>query len=290
VSRIASGVLIDDKGRSWPDRSWELARRLAYRHPTLDLATYAVRELGFIHLRPQDSGVRVALRAGRFGLEALGGALYELRDGGWRRIILAIFGEEEWRYEILADAWEFADRAESLIAGGPVELRHPWLAMERDIGALSLPTFAQVRPLVELWRSARGRLPADVQAAVASSGLLHRMILVRRRPRSANLVFAYFGAGIECRPPGESERLIDREVNDHHDREYGAWVASAYAEALQRNYPHLRSIRATIRVSDATVARGRYDRLILPWRGRGGESFAMGISLTRDHRCLDARG
>ena len=290
MNRIGTGVLIDANGRSWPEHSWELARQLAYRHATLDLATYAVLEHGFIHLRPQDNGVRVALRTAGFGLEALGGALYGLRDGGWRRIIFAVFDGQEWRYEILAGAWEFADRAEALIAGEPVALRHPWLAMERDLGALSLPSFVQVRPLVELWRNARGRLPADVYGSVARTGLLHRMILVRRHPGSSRVVFAHLGDGIECLEPGENERLVDRDLHEHHDRGYGAWIADAYARALPFTRPQLRSIRATVRVSETQLARGRYDRLLLPWRGHGGEPFVMGISLTRDHRYIEARG
>ncbi|HUC64244.1 MAG TPA: hypothetical protein VMA53_02370 [Stellaceae bacterium] len=286
---MAEGILIDERGRRWPDRSWDLVRRLGRFDPGLELSTFAVRERGFIHIRPQENGARVALCAGRFGLETLAGALYELKERRFPRILLAMLVEEEWFYEMLGSAWEFAERAEQLLAGGGVMERHPWLAAERDLAALDLPVFSSLRPIVELWRAHRGRLPAESGAFIVNAGLLDRMILVRRRRPNLSFVFAHFGAGIECRPAGESEHLVDREIHDHHDRDYGAWVAAAYAEAASLGRPHLRSIRATIRVSDTTVARGRYDRLILPWQSARGEDFAMGISLTRDHRCLDAR-
>jgi hypothetical protein len=286
---MSEGILIDERGGRWPDPSWELARRFGRFDPQRELADFAVRERGFIHIRPQENGARVALRAGGFRLETLAGALYVLNERRFPRILLAVLAGDEWFYELLGGAFDFAERAEELLAGGSVTGRHPWLAAERDLAALGLPAFAPVRPLVALWLRQRGRLPQDARALVGSARLRDRMILLRRRGPTS-LVFAHFGAAIECRPAGECERLVDREVHDHHDRDYGAWVAAAYAEALSRRRPHLRSIRATIRVSDTITVRGRYDRLILPWQTASGEDFAMGISLTRDHRRVDARG
>ena len=62
---MTAGSLVDERGRIWPDHSWELARRIGYRDPTLDLAAFCVRERGFIHIRPQESGVHIALHARR---------------------------------------------------------------------------------------------------------------------------------------------------------------------------------------------------------------------------------
>jgi len=276
---MSDGILIDEKGRRWPDRSWELLRRLGKVDPDLDPAAFAVRERGYIHIRPQDTGARVALRVGGFNLETLAGALYELKERRFPRLLLAMFTEGEWFYEMLGGAWEFADRAEHLLAGGTAAPRLPWLAAERSLAALGLPDFASVRPLVELWRSCRGRMPETLAQTVAGFGLVERMILVR--PRDSRLLFAHFGGAIECVRPGQNLMLLDRDVHDQPDRDYGAWVERGYAETLAADEPQLRSIRATVRQSDRTRVRGTYDRLSLPWRGMGGERFVMGISLTR---------
>lgn len=283
---MTDGILIDERGRRWSDRSWDLVRRLGRFDPSLELPAFAVRERGFIHIRPQESGARVALRAGGFGLETLAGALYELKERRFPRILLAMLVGEEWFYEMLGGAWEFAERAEHLLAGGPVAPRHPWLAAERDLAALGLPDFAQVRPLVELWRSSRGRMPEELDRAPAVTGLLERMILARQPPHTSRLVFAHLGGGIECVWPGQNVLLLDRDIHEQPDREYGAWVACAYAENIAASRPCLQSIRATVRLSDTISAQGRYDRLTLPWRSPDGERFLMGISLTRDHRCI----
>lgn len=283
---MADGILIDERGRRWPDRSWELVRRLGRFDPRLDLSSFAVRERGFIHIRAQENGARVALRAGGFGLETLAGALYELKERRFPRIILAMLAGDEWLYEMLGGAWEFADRAEHLLVGGTIAARHPWLAAERDLAALGLPDFAQVRPLVRLWEACRGRLPEDLDSTLYRFGLLPRLLFVRQPPRSSRLVYAHFGSGIEFMRPCASFMMIGRDIDELPDRAYGSWTANAYAESLASRRPRLQSIRATIRVSETTTAQGRYDRLTLPWRGPSNDRFLMGISLTRKHRCL----
>lgn len=286
---VTDGVLIDERGRCWPDRSWDLIRRLGRVDAGLDLSAFAVRERGFIHIRPQESGARVALRAGGFGLETLAGALYELKERRFPRILLAVLAGEEWHYEMLGGAWEFAERAEQLIADGAPASRHPWLAAERDLAALGLPDFAQVRPLVYLWEACRGRLPDGIDHELFRFGLLPRALFVRQLPGSSRLVYAHFGSGIEFMRPCESLLMVGRDIDDLPDRAYGGWTARAYADSLAGRRPRLQSIRATIRLSETAAIQGRYDRLTLPWRGRRGERFVIGISLTRsvDRRAVD---
>jgi len=286
------GTLIDDMGRAWSDRSWALARRLGHEYSTPGLSIHAVREHGFIHLRPQESCVRVGVRAGGFAPVALAAALFWLKERNPRRIILAVLSDDEWDYEMLASVWEFAERAEQLAAGGPIEVRCPWLAAERHLRTLSLPAFARIRPLMRLWEASRGRMPDDIEQRAAGFGLLDRMVLTRQRSGSSRLVFALFGAGIEFMRPCESFLMIGRDVDDVPDRDYGCRTARAYHETQIGRRPRLESIRATIRVSKTTAIKTRYDRLLLPWHGAGGERFVTGISLTRivDRRVLnDAR-
>jgi hypothetical protein len=283
---MAEGILIDERGRRWPDRSWELVRRLGRFDPRLELSTFAVHERGFIHIRPQENGARVALCAGKFGLETLAGALYELKERRFPRILLAMLVEEEWFYEMLGSAWEFAERAEQLLAGGGAMERQPWLAAERDLAALGLPSFAPVRPLVEHWRAKRGSMAPELAQVLTAQGLIERMILVRQPPGTSRLVFAHLGSAIECVWPGQNLLLLDHDVHDQPDRDYGAWVALAYAESIASSRLRLQSIRATVRLSETTVVQGRYDRLTLPWHSPVGERFLMGISLTRDCQFL----
>jgi hypothetical protein len=275
-------VLIDEKGRAWEDGGWELARRIGYSHPTLDLASFAVRERGFIHLRPQDGGVRVALRAGGFGLETLAGALFLLKDRNPERILLAIFDGTGWQYEMLANVWEFGERTERLAQGEAVRPRHLWLAAERNLKSLSLPGFSPVRPVLRVWQAHHGRLPDELRCGIANHPLSQRMILVRQRQGTSRLVFEHFGAGIEFMDDAAREHLVGRDIADLPDRGYGAWVARAYEECLAGRRLRLESIRATIRSSETTTVSGRYDRLLMPWSDSRDNLFVMAISLRRE--------
>jgi hypothetical protein len=282
---MADGILIDAKGQRWADRSWDLLRRLGRYGAHLDPASFAVRECGFIHVQPKQTGARVALRAGGFGLETLAGTLYTLKDRHFPRILVAMLIEGVWHHEMVGSAGAFAVCAERLLAGEIGYRCSPWIAVERQLGALALPEFAQVRPLVDLWHDCRGRMPEDLQQIPAAQGLLERMLLMRQRPKTSRLVFAHFGGAIECVQPGQNLLLVDRDVHDQPDGNYGVWVASAYGKVFPAARPGLHSIRASVRLSETTLAQGRYDRLTLPWRRRGNERFLMGISLTREHRC-----
>jgi hypothetical protein len=277
---MSSGMLTDGKGEVWTDRSGELARRLGYCHPTLDLAAYAVEKRGFIHLRERDKGVRVALRAGKVKLATVLGGILILSQMRPRRILLTTLAQGLWSHEILSDHHEFGQRAEQLAADGPIEQRHPWLAVDRSIGALASPLFAPMRPLVGLWEAERGRLPDDLDDHLAALGLLHRVILVRRQG-SSRLVFVQFGSSLEIVPAKDRPDMVGRGFDDLPDRAYGAWIGQAYAANVRDRRPRLESIQAKFRQSETIALRGRYDRLMLPWQGKGGEPFVMSVALTR---------
>jgi hypothetical protein len=277
----ADSVLIDDKGRPWQDGAWDLARRIGYSHPTLDLVSFAVRERGFVHLRPQDGGVRVALRAGGFGLAALAGALFIVKDRKPQRILLAIFDGDGWQYEMLANVWEFAERTEQLARGGPVRSRYRWLAAERNLKSLSLPGFASARAVVRLWQECHARMPDDLPGAIGQMADINRMVLVRRPAGTSRLLVEHFGAAISVRQPCDAFLAVGRDFEDLPDRDYGNWAAEAYIRSLSSDRLCLQSVNATVRRSEATTVVGRYDRLLMPWRGSGDDRFVMCMSIRR---------
>jgi hypothetical protein len=277
-----SGILIDDRGESWPDNSPELARRLGYRDPDFDAPAYAVRNLGFIHVRLHEEGVRVSLRSGTFSLLTLAAALYTLIDRRPRRIILAVFWGDDWSYEMFTALGSFAERAEDLAAGEPIAGRPRWLAVEKKLEALELPAFEKVKPVVDLWRANRGRLSEELYQVLRATDLLQRAVLIRKLPRSSRLVYQHFGGGIKMMRPCETFVMIGRDAHDVPDREYGIWVADHYGEALSRRRLRLDGMRATVGTSQSGTLRVRYDRLLMPWRGGTSDLFVLGLSIRRE--------
>lgn len=275
---MSDGVLIDDKGQAWPEGALELGRRIGGSGPAADFPERALREHGFIHLRPQHGGVRVALCAGAFTAAALAGLLYVLRDLRPRHVLLAVLRSDGWSYAMHVSLWELAGRLEALLDEAPARPA-PWVAIEHDLATVSLPSYARVRPLVELWRSSRGRLDGDRLHAVTALGLGDRTLLARRPAGAARLAIEHFGAAITVLRPCESLLAIGRDIEDIPDRDYGVWAARHYHETLMVGHPRFQSVRAELGASDGTTLRARYDRLLVPWRGAGDEHFVMGISI-----------
>jgi len=276
-----SGILIDDRGEPWSDNSPELARRLGYREPDFDAPAYAVRNLGFIHVRLHEEGVRVSLRSGRFSLLSLTAALYTLIDRRPRRIVLAVFWGEDWSYEMFSSLGSFAERAEDLAAGEPIAGRPRWLAVEKKLEALELPAFQQVRPVVDLWRTRHGRLSKELYDVLRATDLMQRAVLIRKLPRSSRLVYEHFGGGIKMLRPCETFVMVGRDAHDVPDRDYGSWVAEHYGEALSRRQLRLDGMRAMVSTSQAGTLRVRYDRLLMPWR-RASDLYVLGLSMRRE--------
>jgi hypothetical protein len=277
-----SGILIDERGQSWPDNSAALARRLGYREPDFDAPAYSVRNLGFIHVRQHEEGVRVSLRSGTFSLLSLTATLYALIDRRPRRIVLAVFWGEDWSYEMFTSLGSFAERTEDLAAGEPIAGRPRWLAVEKKLDTLALPAFEKVQPVVALWKANRGRFGEDLYQVLRATDLLQRAVLVRKLPRSSRLVYEHFGGGIKMMRPCETFTMIGRDAHDVPDKDYGGWVAENYGEALSGRRLRLDGVRATVGTSQAATLRVRYDRLLMPWRrGGGSDLFLLGLSMRR---------
>lgn len=277
---MSDGVLIDEKGEPWAIH--DVARRLGCRGPDFDLTAYVVRNLGYIHLRPQTGGIRVSLCAGAFNLVTLTGALMVLTQWRPERVVLAPLGADAWSYRMFTSLGFFAECAEELAAGEPIAAPPRWLSAERRLDALSRPAFATVQPLVKLWEASRGQMSDDFLRTLNAIGLLHRTVLARQLPHSSRLIFDHFGGAITMMRPCETFQAVGRDLDDVPDREYGSWVAQSYAETLMSRRLRLDSVRARLLTSKAATIRVRYDRLLMPWRRSSGDLFMLGVSMRRE--------
>ena len=279
---MSNGLLIDDKGRTWPDNSWDLARRINYADPSVDVAAYAVRQRGFIHIRPQDNAVRVTARERRFNLTCFAGAMLELGRMKPSRIMLCLVTDGAPEFRVFADVHDFCGHLEALAKGKPLEIRIPRLSEPRNPKVLTLPPFAKVQPIVSLWKQMRGELTQEVHEAVRAGGLDQRMILVRRPRRSRRLITEHLGSAIMVLRPCESLLMVGREFGEHPDGDYGAWVVESYDETCWHRRPRVESVRALVRTSKTMTLRTRYDRVLIPWRSKGDDLLIMGVSVQRD--------
>ncbi|HXY99068.1 MAG TPA: hypothetical protein VEI03_03645 [Stellaceae bacterium] len=276
---MRGGLLIDESGRLWPEESRELMRRLDYRGSSRAFILHAI-DLGCIHLKPNESGIRVALSAGAFGRRALAAALYALAARAPRQILLAALASGAWSYRIFASIADFGAHAEDLAAGRPGATQR-FLAIEKPEPALAAwPTFRKALPVVRLWRKNRGELSEDLAPTLMSAGLFDRSLLARGA--GAQLVWEHFGAGFTgVYQPCESLLQVGRDVHEFCDAAYGAWTAESYARTFAGSRLRLDTCDATFQTPRASYIRARYDRILMPWTYRSQKSVVLAISIRR---------
>jgi hypothetical protein len=275
------GVLVDSRGKGWPDDSAALAQRFRYGPPEAAFIPYAIRERGCIHLVRQSDSVRITLRAGKFTQRTLLGALLALET--WpARILLSVYDSEAWSHEMFMSIGTFAEYAEDLAADKPYGTRQPWLATELGFEALLHPRLSPLASLMRLWEANRGQLPEDFPSAVKQLGLIHRSILLRKLPKSEQLIHESVPTGVPFMKPCEWLNLIGREVEDFTDHKYASWAAETYRKILVKGAPRLDAVRATVHRADGASLITRYYRLAIPWQRSGADSFVSVVSVRRE--------
>jgi hypothetical protein len=278
---MAVSILIDAEGQAWPANDPALARRLGHADARLDLASFAVAQRGLIHIRSIEDGVRVTMQPGAFSRVTLAGALQALNDLAPPRILLVSRAGGGTQAELFTSVFAFIERAEQLAADPPIEIKVPRYSVQRNLRNLTTPPFAMVRPIVDLWKDRHGELGDEVFRTLATAGVARRMYLLRQPQGSSRLVTEHCAAGVTFLKPCEGLLMVGRDFHEMPDRDYGAWVADAYAVALWGGRLRLESVRSLIRTSAATTLRTRYDRVLMPWRS-GNDQFVMGISIERE--------
>ncbi|HXY99375.1 MAG TPA: hypothetical protein VEI03_05215 [Stellaceae bacterium] len=224
----------------------------------------------------------MTLRPGRFSHVALAGALQTLNDMAPARVLLVTRAGAESNIEFFTSVFAFIERAELLAEDPPIEIKVPRYSVPRSLRNLATASFSMVRPIVDLWKDRRGVFGEEVRNALVATKLFQRTILVRKPPNSSRLITEHFGAGIMIMRPCESLLTIGHELNELPDRDYGAWMAEAYAETSLSRRLRLESVRAFVRTSAGTTLRTRYDRVLMPWHGKDNDLYVMCLSIQRE--------
>jgi hypothetical protein len=273
-------MLVDRRGRVWS--APVLARHYRYRYPVdLSLASFAVRERGFIHVRRRPAGVEITLRAGKFTQRGLLAAILALEQMP-ARILLSVFDGARWSHELFASMVSFTRLAEALAADQPLGPPEPWIATRLDLKAAGRAHLASLQPLLRLWEACRGRLPDDFDRHIVAAGHATRTILLRQAPDSKRFIFERVPIGTRLMKPEEWREFLGRDLEELPDAKYAAWAQRDYCAVAASGRPRLEAVRAVTHSRDGSNLSVRYDRLMIPWLGRGAELFLSAVPITRE--------
>jgi hypothetical protein len=225
--------------------------------------------------------VQITLRAGKFTQRGLLAAILALEQRP-ARVLLSMFDGASWRHELFASMASFAQLAEALAADKPLGPREPWIATRLSLDALGQPRLASLQPLLNLWEACRGRLPEDFDRHIADGGHGPRTILLRQMRRSKRLVFERVPTGSLMMKPEQWLRFVGHALEEMPDPQYSAWAHREYKDVVASGRPQLDSIRANTRSLDGAKLHMRYDRLLMPWRGRQSAVFINAVTVRRE--------
>lgn len=251
--------------------------------PDFDIATYAVRNLGYVLLRPQGRVVRAEMRPALVKPPTLIGLYYNLIDMKPRQILVSRLTGEGASHELFDDLSEFAATIERDIDDEGMQRHRPVYALSpRSLDDLERSRYSRFKPVVSVWRNMRGRLPRNLMSLLCQSGVQGRASLLRNPSGTGRLVYEHVGSGYSfidnaCQP----FLLIGKDIEMLPDRDYGGFAAKSYYECATEEKPRLETVSATMRRTDGQRLWSYYDRVLLPWRSAAGERYVLGLSEVR---------
>lgn len=277
--RGVSGVVFTDRGQSCPAGALSLVEQLDGAERTANLLGFAVRELGFVHLRPAAHGVIVTFRPAAASHLAVITLAYELFRRQPERVGLVIL-EQRPEVEIYRGLQGAVRRVEWLMEMARNPVARP------SFGAKPIPIARLDRfggallPLYRAWSESAGEWTPGLHDRLRRARLLERAMIVRNPGQSEDLVVEHRGGAFAHYGRRWSRVARGRHIEDQPDRNYGQWVASGYRDALARFDPKLETVEATISTrSRAETRRSRYHRLVLPWRSAAGDRVVTSVSV-----------
>lgn len=248
-------VLIDHTGQIIPAR--DLPNHLGYPDPDFDLAAYAVRNCGMIHVA--GPAVRLAPRLVSPRAIEVAGFLLTLRESGGP-IRVSAYESGAWR---LIPCRSAIDAGQTLVhltqqpAG-------PSFAAQPD-GLDMLPGI--MRDAFLTWKESSGEMAEGSIARLRATGAWDRTVALRRAEGDGmGFAFLHIGAGITAFGEAWRRRMIGKVDDGRPDPVYAANISSLYRRSLDSNMPAANRVDAVLSVERRPEpVHLRYRQLLLPW-------------------------
>lgn len=252
-------MLVDHTGQIIMAR--DLPDHLGYPDPDFDLAAYAVRNCGMIHIAGPT--VRLAPRLASPRAIEVASFLLTLRDSG-APIQVSAYESGAWQ---LIPCRSAADVGQMLVhltqkpAG-------PSFAAQPD----GLDTLSEVmRDAFLTWKESGGELAEGSIARLHATGAWDRTVALRRAEGDGlGFAFLHIGAGITAFGEAWRRRMIGKVDDGRPDPVYAANVSDLYRRSLDADLPAANRIDAVLSVErQPETVRLRYRQLLLPWTIQG---------------------
>jgi hypothetical protein len=283
-------LIVDSDGSVWSAYDEKLLERWGYPDPDFDLPSFAVRNLGAIDVRLDESTINVSFRWLTVKPEALT-AVMELLPRLPPHEVKIRCEAGTWVEETFGTAAEAAEwiKANDILSRGGVgrnmltKPRHLRALSERPLAKIEEPD-DRLALMFKKWRLAHGRFDGDTATFLVRFGLIDRTLVVSESDSNRELFFEHVGAGFALYENTDDSwiyRAQGLRVTDQLDPDFGRWIDHTYHDVLDVGTPRFDYVDTVIQARGAEPYRFCYDRLLLPWQNGEGRRVITGTSYNR---------
>jgi hypothetical protein len=280
-------ILFDDRGEVWDGQSHRLAEALQASLTGEALATYVVKNLGFISVAINKGSLRISVRPSVVSPIAFSALLYWLLDRPVQRVLLSIL-DKGWSHQM------FGNREDAVMAllqrCGPAHDDRPGEFLRRRTDPKELPGTSPLRGLLSIWAETFHLEDRERLWGITREALNGRYALFEASERSSSLVFQEIGAGFLSFNDTWLSQARGLRIEDQPDYSYGKWLATAYTDAMRAGAPCLEDVDAIINRPGGGRRRVRYRRLILTGQKKKGPLSVLSASVIDDSIDLRVEG
>ena len=258
-----TSLLIDSHGDVWSSKSREV--RSAYDSPYSggEFSTYAIKNLGFIHVYTFGTSCQVSFRPNVVSRTAIAACLEWTRRQGFVRYVLDLRNCDA-RMDLLASHADLAKAIERVVSQQQSIAATDFLAEPQ--GKVLPP------PIVNLLDALRDR-PFDLSnldqtrmlSVLVKETFGNRYLIARADENRSKLVFDKIGDGLFSPFADWRGSAIGTAIEALPDPAFGEWAANTYNRAIDEQTPIFDTVDAVVCWPRLGRVRLRYKRSVLPF-------------------------
>ncbi len=272
-------MLVGPDGRVWNPYGYEFVRYLGYMGREVNLAAYAIRNLGFAGLAIFPRYARGLVKPSLFPMPCFERVLALLLRCEPHRIVLEQVGRTHTPLEVILNLDDAFARLRLFQMATPEETHAPNI-MQLSLTRISQAKQSGMRVALCAWKAAQCYVSISEIQKVADNPVFGGGALAWL-PNKERCVIEAWPKTYDQFDKSGYERYHGTDIRDLPDSEYLMPTTRSYFSTAHQQTPYLELVEAFLTLENGFRYRGRYERLLLPWRTRGSDIFITSVPRIR---------
>jgi hypothetical protein len=255
------GWLIDERGEEWCDSSPNLHSKWWSHSPPPEFSKFAVRSLGFAHLKETAHGVHVSWRPTSLTAATFAGLVIALSTRADGRVFISSL-TDDWFHELQPSPSSARDRLIEIFRTATCDREGYFIAQR--VRPETLDSKHALRVLLAAVTTAPDKADAVQLRSMLDRHADRRYVLVHTENERDPLKVLAWGRGYERYSKPWALRRPGDDFEDQADRAYARSAADSYRQAMRTNRPVLEQVQASAWWPGQGRSAFTYTRIVIP--------------------------